>query len=253
MLALFLFLCGLVVGPLLGVIVDRAVDREKLAAEHRCQVCRCSLGNASLLPVFSWFRRCPTDTSHSWWRYPLTDLATAAAFAAAGVRFGMSIDLVPYLLFFAALVTMSVIDIETHLLLNILTYPTLLAGLVLVLVLSGSDGAQDRIWPALIGALLFGGILGAAFLAYPPGMGLGDVKLAPSLGLFLGWMSTEQMIAVRLVFYAILLSFLVAGVSGVILNAIRGDRRAEIPMGPFLAAATIVIVAAAPVSAAVVG
>lgn len=251
MLILALALLGLVVGPFLGVVIDRAVERESLAAEHRCQTCRHSLGSRSLLPVVSWFQRCGVDPKHARWRYPLTDLATAACFAVAGDRFGTGFELVPYVLFFAALVTMSVIDVETHLLVNILTYPSLVAGLVLVLVVSGSNGAEARIWPALTGAGLYFALLAAAYLAYPPGLGLGDVKLAPTLGLFLGWMTQDKLEAVQLVFYALLLAFLVAGVGGLLVNLWRRDRSAEVAMGPFLAAATVAMIAVGPVTTAV--
>lgn len=253
MLILGLFVLGLLIGPLLGVVVDRAVERERLVPQHRCQECGADLGSASLVPVASWFVACREDRAHKRWRYIAVDILTAISFAIAGQRFGVSFELMPYLLLFAALIVMSVIDFETHLLLNVLTFPTLLVGLVLVLVLSGSNGETDRIWPALTGAGVFLGILGAAFLAYPPGLGLGDVKLAPTLGLFLGWMTTEVAVALKLVFYAILLSFLVAGVLGLVINLIRRDRRAEIPLGPFLAGSVIVLVAVAPVSGLLIG
>ncbi|MDA3038581.1 MAG: A24 family peptidase [Actinomycetota bacterium] len=186
LIALLLFVFGLVIGPLLGVVVDRAVDRERLVAEHRCPSCRASLGAAALIPLRHWFLRCPDDETHRQHRYWLVDFTAAAAFATAGLRFGWSWELAPYLGLFAALVVMSVIDLETHLLLNILTYPALFAGIFVILLLSGPTGTEARIWPAIVGGAVYGGVLGAAFLVYPPGLGLGDVKLAPTLGLFLG-------------------------------------------------------------------
>ncbi len=244
LIALLLFAAGLVIGPWLGVIVDRAVDRERPAAEHRCQTCRASLGSTALVPVRHWFLRCPVDPTHRRSRYLLVDLAAAVSFATAGVRFGWSWELAPYLGLFAALVVMSVIDLETHLLLNILTYPALFAGIFVILLLSGPTGTEERIWPALIGGAVYGGVLGAAFLAYPPGLGLGDVKLAPTLGLFLGWLSVDILVAVRLVFYAMIIAFLLGGLTGVAINmAKRRGMKAEIPMGPFLALGAALIIA----------
>lgn len=253
MLILGLFVLGLLIGPLLGVVVDRAVERERLVPQHRCQECGADLGSASLLPIASWFVACRQDRAHHRWRYVAVDVLTALSFAVAGYRFGLSFELGPYLLLFAALVVMSVIDYETHLLLNVLTYPTLMVGLVAVLVLSGSNDQTDRIWPALVGAGLFFGLLGAAFVAYPPGLGLGDVKLAPTLGLFLGWMTTDTSIAVRLVFYALILGLFAGGLVGVARNIVKKDRQAEVPMGPFFAGAAIVLITVAPLSSALLG
>lgn len=236
LLALVLFGAGLIIGPWLGVIVDRAVERERLAPVHRCQDCRTVVSGGALVPVWNWFLRCSSGPDHRRSRYVLVDLASAVVFAIAGLRFGLTWPLGPYLLFFAALVVMSVIDFETHLLLNVLTYPTLFAGVFLVLLLSGPTGAEDRVWPALIGAAVYGGVLGVAFLVYPPGLGLGDVKLAPTLGLFIGWLSVDVLVAVRLVFYAMIVAFLLGGLGGVAVNLVRRrGMRAEIPMGPFLA------------------
>lgn len=245
MIALLLALLGLVLGPLLGVIVDRAVERERPELNHRCQQCGSSLGVLALVPVLSWFRRCPSSPGHSNLRYPAVDILTAAAFAVAGFRFGWTWQLGPYLLLFAVLVVMSVIDYETHLLLDILTWPSLGAGLFGVLVLSGVMGYEEGIWPALIGATLYGAIIFLAYRAYPPGMGFGDVKLAPTLGLFLGWLSTSPLGAVRLVFYAIIAAMLGAGLIGLALRAIKvADRDAEVPLGPALALSAVVMIAA---------
>ncbi len=140
------------------------------------------------------------------------------------------------------LVVMSVIDLETHLLLDNLTKPTLIAGILLVLFLSGLYGAEDRIWPALIGSALFGGILLLAYRVYPPGLGFGDVKLAPSLGLFVGWLSSEILVSVRLVFFTMIVAFAIGGFGGLAVNLIR-RRRAEFPLGPALAVGTVAVIA----------
>ncbi len=248
--AIVLGLLGLILGPWLGILVDRAVDRERLVADHRCPECGSSLGRSSLVPIRHWFLRCGVDPAHRRTRYVFVDVATVAAFALAGVRFGWNWQLGPYLALFAALVVMSVIDFETHLLLNVLTYPSLFVGIFLVLALSGPTGTEDRIWPALIGAAVYGGVLGVAFLAYPPGLGLGDVKLAPTLGLFVGWLSADELVAVRLVLYAMIVAFLLGGLTGVGINiATKRSMRAEIPMGPFLALGAAVIIAVSSPSA----
>lgn len=256
MAALVLGLLGVVVGPLLGIGVDRLVERESFVATHRCQRCSADLGGpAALLPFVSWRRRCPSDPGHPRWRYPLVDLATVSSFGLAGWRFGFTWQLGPYVLFFAALVMMLVIDIEHHLLLNVLTYPTMMAGAFLVLVLSGTNDYEAGMNAALISAVAVGGFFLVMHLIYPPGLGLGDVKLVPSLGLFLGWLTIDTSDALRLVLWTMIGALLGAGVVGL---GIRRwvDRQpaerfadqpedwipGEVSLGPFLAVATIVAI-----------
>lgn len=253
---MLLGLFGLLVGPFLGIAVDRLVERERFVATHRCQRCRSDLGGVrSLLPLTSWVRRCPTEPAHARWRYPAVDLATAASFAVAGWTFGFTWQLWPYVAFFAVLVVMLVIDIEHHLLLNVLTYPTLLVGAFTVLVLSGTNDYSDGMNPALISAAAIAVFFLVMHLLYPPGLGLGDVKLVPSLGLFLGWLTVSVSDALRLVLWTMIGALLAAGVIGMVIKAWvkrqPPERFAdqpddwipgEVSLGPFLAIATIVAV-----------
>lgn len=255
--AILLGLFGLVIGPLLGIAVDRLVERESFVATHRCQRCQSDLGGArALLPFASWRRHCSVDAGHPRWRYPLIDVSAVAVLAIAGWRFGFSWQLWPYAVFFLALVVMLVIDIEHHLLLNILTYPTLLAGSFAVLILSGPNDYSDGLNPAFISAAIFGVVFLIAHLIYPRGLGLGDVKLIPSLGLFVGWMTTDTLEAVMLMLYMFIGANFIGAVVGLSLKAWakrQPEERfahqpdewepGEIPMGPFLALATIATIA----------
>lgn len=196
------------------------------------------------------------DGSHPRWRYPLIDVSTAAAFAVAGWRFGLTWQLWPYVIFFAALVVMFVIDIEHHLLLNVLTYPTLAVGIFSVLILSGPNGYSEGVNSALITSAIFGGAFLALHLAYPPGLGLGDVKLIPSLALFIGWLTIDAVQAVQLSLYMFIAASFTLAAVGLSMRAWakkQPDERfadqpddwepGEVPMGPFLAVATIVTIA----------
>lgn len=236
-LPLLLAAVGLVLGPLVGLVVDRAVEREAPEAFLRCAVCQTNLGSRSLLPLQAWLRPC--SQGHRQWRYMAVDAAIVVLFALAGFRFGASWQLVPYLAFFALLVAMSVIDSETKLLLNILTYPTFFLGLFVVLALSGPNGFETGIIPALLGAGVYGGFLLLTHVIYPDGMGLGDVKLAPSLGLFVGWMTDDVVLAVQLVLVASIIGMLSGGISGILL---KRNRKAEVPLGPFIAFGAVVII-----------
>lgn len=255
--ATVLGLFGLLIGPLLGIAADRLVERESFVATHRCQRCQTDLGGArALLPFASWRRRCPVDSGHPRWRYPLIDVSSAAALAVAGWRFGFSWQVWPYALFFAALVVMLVIDIEHHLLLDILTFPTALIGASAVLILSGPNGYGDSVNVAFITAAIFGVAFFLLYLAYPPGIGLGDIKLIPSLALFLGWMTTDTLDAIQLslrMFVGAVAGLVVVGYSMRLWARRQPAERfahhpedwipGEVPMGPFLALATVVAIA----------
>jgi leader peptidase (prepilin peptidase)/N-methyltransferase len=235
---------GLVLAPLVGIVVDRAVEREPFQLQLRCPTCGQSLGPQSLIPLFGLGVLC--SQRHKGWRYPLTTAATAAAFGLAGYRFGFSWQLWPYLGLFALLVAMAVIDIETKLLVNILTYPAALGFLFAVLVLSAPNDFSDGIAPALWSGGLYMFFFLLVHVIYPAGMGLGDVKLAPTLGLAIGWLFTDSLIAVQRMLLAVILGLVLGGVIGLILQR---SRKAEVPFGPFMVlGALIVIGATAPAS-----
>ncbi len=247
---------GLLVGPFLGIVVDRIIERESLEMNHRCPVCGSNLGSASIIPVRSWFVRCPTDPGHSRWRYAVTDVMTAVLFAVAANRFGWTWQLWPYLALFALFVVMAITDWEHHLLVNELTKSTFVLALGSVLILGGLVGREDAIWPA-IGAGLFAGIFFLVFhLIYPPGLGLGDVKLAPSIGLFVGWLGEDVLDGISLTLNALVVGMLLGGVVGLVLrrwaNGQPAERFAdqpeewipgEVPLGPFLIVGAVILIA----------
>ncbi|MEM7271577.1 MAG: A24 family peptidase [Actinomycetota bacterium] len=233
---------GLVIGPVLGILVDRTVERLPLRPTHRCTTCSAAIGRRSLIPVRSWFDRCWSCGAHKGLRYPLVDGATALVFAMMGLRFGSGWLLIPYLGLAAILIVLSAIDAETHLLPNIITWPAFLAGLFVVLVVSGQRDYAAGITSALVGAAVFTGFIGLAHLAHEQGMGRGDVKLSMTLGLFIGWLQPGLVDTTRLVLITILIALVGGAVGGIVYNLIRRRGRAEIPFGPALATATLAVV-----------
>ncbi len=237
---------GLLLGPLIGIVVDRAAERVPPRPEHRCPTCQIGLGPRSLVPVLSWFVACPKGHGRSW-RYPLVDLGLAASFALMGWRFGDDWHLWPYLALTAALVAMSAIDFETYLLPDVLTIPTLAFGLVAVAIAAFTDLGGPYAVPALVGMAFYGIFVFVAFIINPAGIGFGDVKLAPLLGLMVGWAVVSSLEGIRLTTYAIILGFLGGAVIGTIANlALRRGLRAEIPFGPAMVAGTLLIVLLTP-------
>ena len=242
LLPLGLLALGVVVSPALGIAVDRAVERLSPKPEHRCTKCQAGLGPASLIPLRHWAQRCGQCGAHKGLRYPVVDIATSLTFVLMGIRFGAGWMLGPYLGLAAVLIVLSVIDAETHLLPNIITWPAFLAGLFVIFVISGQRDYAAGITSALLGAAVFAGFIGAAHLAYERGMGRGDVKLSLTLGLFLGWLQPDLIDTTRLVLYTILVALLGGAVFGGLYNLIGRRGRAEIPFGPALVAATLAAV-----------
>jgi leader peptidase (prepilin peptidase)/N-methyltransferase len=165
-------------------------------------------------------------------------------FGAAAVRFADTapLVLVGYLLFFTAAVALCAIDLDVFRLPDAIVGGALALALPLVTVASVVDGGAQRIRYALIGGAFYFAFLLVAHLAFPRGMGFGDVKLAALLGLYVGWLATSGVTAVVLVLYAMLLGFLVGSAAGLVLFAFRGNSR-HYPFGPFLIGGAIVVIA----------
>src|SRR5690606_33213243 len=115
---------------------------------------RAALPPADQVPVVSYVRlrgRCRACREPIPLAYPLVEVACAALWVAAGLRFGVTWALIPFLLLFSTLLAQSVIDLELYRLLDRITFPVLGASLVLVVAVSLVEGQPDRIPLALLG------------------------------------------------------------------------------------------------------
>ena len=188
------------------------------------------------MPVVSWLllrgrcRSCGAPISP---RYPLVELLTAVAFGAVVAVRGFDNDLVLELPFVAALIALAAIDFDHKLLPNKIVYPLAAYGVIATLLVDQDDLVENLIAGA--GAFLF---LLVAVIAYPRGMGMGDVKLAGAMGLYLGLS----------VIPALLVAFLSGSLVGVVILAREGaaGRKKAVPFGVFLALGGIVGVLAGP-------
>ena len=230
-------LFGLLIGSFLNVVAWRLPRGESLASPgSHCPSCGEPVRPYDNIPVLSWLllrgrcRHCGQPISI---RYPLVELATAAAFAGVVAAQGFDDDLVLELPFVAALIALAAIDFDHKLLPNRIVYPLAAYGVIATLLVDRDDLVENLI--AGGGAFLF---LFLVVLAYPRGMGMGDVKLAGAMGLFLGLS----------VIPALLVAFLSGSVVGVVLIAREGAsaRKKAVPFGVFLALGGIVGVLAGP-------
>lgn len=142
---------------------------------------------------------------------------------------------VPSRLFLApVLVALCVIDLQERRLPDRIVLPSVAVAFVLLAGAALLDGAPRLIGTAVLGAILFAGVLLVLHLASPSGMGFGDVKLGLLLGLYLG------SVRVSLVLWGLLAGSLIGVVMAVPVALRTRDRRAGIPFGPALAAGTVV-------------
>jgi leader peptidase (prepilin peptidase) / N-methyltransferase len=233
----FITLLGAILGSFLNVVIHRLPLGESLASPgSRCPSCGTPIAPYDNVPVLSWLllrgrcRHCGAPISP---RYPTVELLTAAAFAAVVAVRGFDDDLVLELPFLACLIALAGIDFDHKLLPNKIVYPMAVYGLVATAIVDTGKVVEHVIAGA--GGFLF---LFIAVLAYPRGMGMGDVKLAGAMGLYLGLSLVPAMLT----------AFLTGSIVGLGMMAREGvqARKKAVPFGVFLALGGIVGVLAGP-------
>ena len=224
---------GLLLGSFLNVVAHRLPLRVSLVRPRSaCASCAAPVRPYDNVPVLSWLLlrgRCRDCAAPISARYPLVEAGTAVLLAAvAAVHAGDPTQLALGIALVLFLVPMALIDLDHRIIPNRLTGPAAVVALALGLALDPA-GQPER----LVAALAAGGFFLVAALLKPGGMGMGDVKLAGVLGLYLG--------------SAVAPALLVALVSGVVVGAVimarRGvaeGRKTAVPFGPFLALGGVV-------------
>jgi leader peptidase (prepilin peptidase)/N-methyltransferase len=223
---------GLLLGSFLNVVAYRLPRGESLAVPaSRCPGCDAAIKPYDNVPVLSWLLlrgRCRSCGQSIAWRYPLVELATAVLMALTVVVIGPNEDVWLGLAFVLLLVPVTVIDLDFRIIPNKLMIAGTVAALA-ILALTRPDDIPEH----LIAAVAAGGFLLIAAVAYPSGMGMGDVKLAFVMGLFLG----------REVGVAMLVALVAGSVVGIAIMARKGTqegRKTAVPFGPFLALGSVV-------------
>jgi leader peptidase (prepilin peptidase) / N-methyltransferase len=218
---------GLIVGSFLNVVVYRLPRGESLLhPRSRCPSCGTQLRAIDNIPVVSWVAlrgRCAHCGAPVSARYPLVELTTGVLYAAVVATQDDAVRIVLGLLLVTALVPITLIDLDHRIIPNVITGAAAIAALVAIVALD-----TDFLLEAVIAAAAGGGFFLIAALLYPRGMGMGDVKLAGVLGLYLG----------RAVAPAILIALIAGVVVGAAIIARKGakeGRKTAVPFGPFLA------------------
>lgn len=231
---------GLILGSFATVVAHRIPRGEGIVTgRSRCPSCGHEISAIENVPLFSYLfqrgrcRHCGAKISA---RYPMVELATGVLFAASVLRFDVTARAVVYAAFFWVLVVLTAIDLEHKLLPNRIVYPSFVVGSMALVLLAAIEGDFGRLQGAALGALVFGGFLFIVAFIAPAGMGGGDVKLAFVLGEFLGYVG-----GVGIVLVGMFMSFVTGALVGVAVMVLTGgNRKMQVPFGPFLAAGTVI-------------
>jgi leader peptidase (prepilin peptidase) / N-methyltransferase len=220
-------LYGAVIGSFLNVVVYRLPRHESLVTPgSRCPSCNTAIKPYDNVPVVGWLLlrgRCRACSAPISPRYPAVEALTAVLAVAVVLMRHSAHDIALGLVLVVVLMPVALIDLEHRVIPNKITLPAALAAIAI-----GAATRPGGVPEQLIAGAAAGGFLLLFALAYPRGMGMGDVKLAAVLGLFLG----------REVGVALMVGVVSATLVGVAIMARDGvgeGRKTAVPFGPFLA------------------
>jgi leader peptidase (prepilin peptidase)/N-methyltransferase len=239
---------GLLIGSFLNVVIYRVPNGMSIVAPpSACPTCGNQIKSYDNIPVVSWLmlkakcRNCKSKISA---RYPLVESATAIFFGLVSAtiipqllsgelsarEITAGVLTLAALLYLAGIsVSLALIDLDTHKLPDAIVLPAYIVSGVFFTAASFAQGDFDGLPRAAIG-------MGALFLfyfimafAFPGGMGLGDVKLAGALGIYLGWAGWGSLAT------GAIAAFILGGLFAVVLVITRrANRKSGIPFGPWM-------------------
>ncbi len=241
---LFIFIIGTMLGSFFNVCIYRLPRGEGVIFPgSHCPECHAKLLPWDNIPILSYIflrgrcRYCHGIISN---RYIMVESITGLLYLGLFVRFGLGVDFFYYIFFISVLVIITFIDIEHFLILDKITYPSMVVGLIVCLIKKDLFGGGIGL---LVGAgIIYGIVVVSAIILkminHPckdeGGMGLGDVKLGGVMGVFLGW---------KFILIALFLACLFGSIIGLFLILLKLKKRTDyIPFGPYLAVGSLVVV-----------
>ena len=232
---------GLLVGSFLNVVIWRVPRGESVVhPRSRCPACDAPIRERDNVPLVSWLLlhgRCRNCRAPISVRYPVVELGTSVLFALLAWKIGTHAALPAFLYLGAVGLALAVIDLDTHRLPNTLTLPSYPIAAVLLTIAALVDHHPGLLVRAAAGGASFFALYAVLWILYPGGMGLGDVKLAGVLGLYLGYLGWGA------VAVGGFLGFGYGAVIGIALMAGRkAGRKSRIPFGPFMVAGALTAV-----------
>lgn len=249
MVAVALGAFGSLIGSFLNVVVYRVpIGKSIVSPPSACGSCGHVVRWYDNIPVVSWLvlrGKCRDCASPISIRYPLVELGGAAFFVVVALRFvpaalgaasapaiiGAVLVTVAYLYLSAISIALALIDLDTQTLPNAIVLPAYVVGAVALGGASIATGNYAASLSAAVGAVALAAIYLALSAFSRGGMGLGDVKLAGVLGLFLGWLGWDVLVV------GALAAFILGGLFGVALLIFRkAGRKTKVPFGPWMLA-----------------
>ncbi len=227
---------GAMIGSFLNVCIYR-IPREisVVTPPSACPHCGTRIAFYDNVPVLGWLwlgGRCRTCRAAISKRYPVVEAVTAMTFVGLVWIYGVTLELIPALVFSAAMIVVTLIDYDERIIPDVITWPGTALGILASLI------TPVTFIDSLVGAVVGFTMLWAIAWGYRKatgvdGMGGGDVKLAAMLGAFLGWQG-------------LLLTVFLASAAGTVVGAVlmaakRGGRRTALPFGTFLAPVGVVV------------
>jgi leader peptidase (prepilin peptidase)/N-methyltransferase len=234
-IGILVFILGLVIGSFLNVCIYRIPRGESISfPPSHCTDCKTQIKPYDLIPVISYLflggkcRHCGSKISI---KYPALELFTSIIFLLIYNQYGLSIELIKFLILAVFLIIIAFIDLNTQDVYAVTTYPCFFIGVVFVLI--DKFYLHSDISTYLIGLLIGIGVFGfISILTGAMGMGTGDIEIAAICGIYLGWSNT-----LITMFFA----FIIGAIVGVSLIALKKKGRKDpIAFGPFLAIGTMI-------------
>jgi len=235
---LFVFLLGAILGSFLNVCICRLPKRESiLSPPSYCPHCREPIKFYDNIPILSYLLlrgKCRQCKGHISFRYPVVEVLSGLICLALFIKYGLTLQSLLFLLFTAALIIITFIDLDYQIIPDIISIPGIFSGI------GASFFIPIMSWlESIFGILIGGGFLllvaiGYKWLTGREGMGGGDIKLLAMVGAWLGWKAIPFVL-----FSSSLIGVLIGG--GSVLITKRGART-KIPFGPFLSLASIIYV-----------
>ena len=238
---LFVTVFGALIGSFLNVCIYRLpLGKSIVWPGSACTNCGRELSWYENIPIVSYLalrgrcRSCRTPISA---RYPIVEALTAALFAAAFWHYGPGLLFASRVLFGCALIVLFAIDLEHHLLPNVITLPGIVIGFLFSLL------TEPGWLSSLIGILVGGGILWAIAegyyrLRHEEGLGMGDVKMLAMVGAFIGW---------QLTLVTLMMASFAGSIVGLFVIVLKGgNMKYALPFGTFLAMGAVLAATVGP-------
>jgi leader peptidase (prepilin peptidase)/N-methyltransferase len=231
LLVIALFIFGTIIGSFLNVCIVRIPNRASIVFPgSQCPNCGYSIRFYDNIPLVSYIllggrcRSCKTAISI---RYFLVELLMGLLTALLSFYFGFSLVFILCLVFTAALVVITCIDLQHQIIPDCISLPGIPLGFLCSFFLPWITWIDSLLGILIGGGVLYVFALGYYLLKKKEGMGGGDIKMLAMIGAFLGWQGALA---------TLILASIAGSLIGILLIVVKGKNfKYAVPFGPFLA------------------